>query len=87
MKKAFTLIEILVVIVIAGIFLSIVVPAFYTTTYNNRTETLNDPDYHLYRAWLKANGQYFPTFATISFSEWKDLRKNNLLPVNVQTAR
>jgi hypothetical protein len=65
MKKAFTTVEIFIVIAIVGLIIAIAVPAFYQN--HHREE--------LYQLWVRHTGNP----GNLTYEEWNKLKSSNLL--------
>lgn len=68
-KKAFTLVEVMIVTVIIGLLVAIAVPAFFAVKNRGKNEPAQ------YSAWCKLHQR-----TDISFEEWRVLRNAFMLP-------
>ncbi len=67
--KAFTLIELMIVVVIIGLLAAMTIPAIHKIRESRSITNIEDPDYRHYTLWMKASGH-----PNITFAEWKELR-------------
>jgi len=68
-KNAFTLLEIMIVVVIIGMLAAVAIPAFHRISQGSYDER------KVYAAWCKVNERH-----DISYDEWSILKAQHLLP-------
>lgn len=85
MRRGFTFVEVMIIVVIIGLLAAMVIPAVHKVRANAAErerqakavgpEEVNNPDYRLYKAWQKITrwGE------TVTFEEFKQLREAGFL--------
>jgi hypothetical protein len=78
MKKAFTLVELCIILVVFFILSCIALPIFMRQRQKHvdgQTKYSNDPDYKVYLVWQKVT----PNSSYVTYEEWKTLKSAGLI--------